>query len=54
MPDPVGDPVAYEVETFEAMAREAGLTVVSFLSGAWCRSHYVHSHQNLFVLERPV
>ena len=52
MPDSLGDPVALEVETFERLAVNAGLSVVAFLPGAWCRDEYVHSYQDVFVLER--
>ena len=53
MADPLGDPMAYEIATFTRMVEQAGLRVVEFLPGAWCREHYIDSYQDVFVLERP-
>jgi hypothetical protein len=52
MADPLGDPMAYELDAFVDMARRAGLKVIRFLPGAWCRDAYVHSYLDVFVLER--
>lgn len=51
MPDQIGDPVAYELSAFTGMCKSADLNIASFLPGSWCRDEYVHSYQDIFVLE---
>jgi len=53
VPDPIGDPVAFDHQAFMAMAGNAGLAVEHFLPGSWCRKEYVHGYQDMFVLRKP-
>jgi SAM-dependent methyltransferase len=54
VPDPIGDPVAFDHEAFIGMAEKAGLMVENTLPGSWCRKEYLHGYQDMFVLRRPV
>lgn len=50
--DELGDPVAYHRDKFDDMARRAGLTVIDFLPGSWCRNEYRYGYQDIAVVER--
>ena len=50
--DEFGDPVAYHRDKFADMACEAGLTVIDFLPGSWCRNEYRYGYQDIIVAER--
>jgi len=52
LPDPIGDPVAYEREIFESWCSSAKLIVRNFLPGAWNGSPYHYGWQDMLVLEK--
>jgi SAM-dependent methyltransferase len=52
MPDPVGDPVAFDLQAFNTLVTDAGLTVDAYLPGGWCGREYRHGYQDMFVLRK--
>ncbi len=50
--DPIGDPVAYEIDTFVGLCAEANLKVIEILHGAWCGEPYRFGWQDMAILER--
>jgi len=50
--DPIGDPVAYESDTFIRLCAEANLRTVEILTGAWRGESYRFGWQDIVILER--
>jgi SAM-dependent methyltransferase len=52
MPDPIGDPVAYDFSAFSRLCESAGLHVLEWLPGAWSRSDYRFGYQDMVIVAR--
>lgn len=50
--DPIGDPVAYEIDTFIRLCTDANLKVIEILPGAWWGKPYCFGWQDIVILER--
>lgn len=50
--DPIGDPVAYEIDTFTRLCAEGNLTVNDILPGAWWGEAYRFGWQDIVILEK--
>ncbi len=50
--DPIGDPVAFEIDTFIGLCVAANLKVIEILPGAWWGESYRFGWQDMVILER--
>jgi SAM-dependent methyltransferase len=50
--DPIGDPVAYEIDTFISLCAKANLKILEILPGAWTGQPYRFGWQDIVILER--
>ncbi len=50
--DPIGDPVAYEIETSISLCAKANLKILEILPGVWTGQPYRFGWQDIVILER--